>query len=178
MPVTSDIVRTWRAPRVVMRDLLAQGRREDRAIAYLMTACILILIAQLPRLRREAFLRDTMPTVMTQEQLETFADGWSAFDQNLAYAVLAWIMIWPLFLYMLAGVTHALAKLVGGQGDGYGARLALFWSMLASVPFLLLHGLTAGLIGPGLQTDLVGAVWVATFGYIWFQTLREAEKKR
>ncbi|MFT5631517.1 MAG: hypothetical protein ACI9HB_002698, partial [Gammaproteobacteria bacterium] len=30
MAVTTDIMRTWRGPRAVMRDLLDQGQREDR----------------------------------------------------------------------------------------------------------------------------------------------------
>jgi hypothetical protein len=36
MSVSRDIVATWRRPRRVMRRLLAQGRREDRAIMFLM----------------------------------------------------------------------------------------------------------------------------------------------
>lgn len=164
MPVTKDIVRTWRRPRVVMRELLAQGKREDRAIAYLMIACFLIFVAQWPRLSRTAAGFD----------LAAGADV-PALDRLMAYEFLAWVMIWPLFLYILAGLTHLVAKLLGGKGDWYGARIALFWSMLSTIPLLLLHGLMAGFVGPGPQTDLVGAVWVAVFGFIWFQSLREAE---
>ena len=54
MAVTTDIMRTWRGPRTVMRDLLNHGQREDRALAYLMAACIMIFIAQWPRLSRIA----------------------------------------------------------------------------------------------------------------------------
>jgi hypothetical protein len=35
MSVSRDIVATWRRPRRVMRSLLSQGRREDRAIMFL-----------------------------------------------------------------------------------------------------------------------------------------------
>ncbi len=45
MPVARDIAATYRGPRRVMRRLLAQGRREDRAIAYLMISCFLIFVA-------------------------------------------------------------------------------------------------------------------------------------
>ena len=167
MPVTHDIVRTWRGPRAVVRDLLAQGRREDRAIAYLMISCFLIFVAQWPRLSRKAAGFD-LPAGADVPEL----------DRLMAYEFMAWLMIWPLFLYILAGITHLIAKAIGGQGDHYGARLALFWAMLSTVPILLLHGLMAGFVGPGPQTNLIGAVWVIAFGVIWFQGLREAESNR
>ncbi len=166
MPVTNDIIRTWRRPRVVIRDLLSQGRREDRAIAYLMIGCFLIFVAQWPRLSRKAAGFDLGP-----------GGEVPALDRLIAYEFLAWLMIWPLFLYILAGLTHVIAKAFGGKGDWYGARIALFWSMLATVPLLLLHGLVAGFAGPGPQTNLVGALWLAAFGIIWVQSLREVESK-
>lgn len=166
MAVTNDIVRTWRKPRQVMRDLLDQGRREDRAIAYLMISCFLIFIAQWPRLSRKA----------AGFELPAGADV-PELDRLMAYEFMAWLMIWPLFLYIFAGLTHLVAKALGGKGDWFGARLALFWSMLATVPLLLLHGLTAGFAGPGPQTNLVGAIWLIAFIVIWVQTLREAESR-
>ena len=166
MPVTNDIVRTWRKPRQVMRDLLDQGRREDRAIAYLMISCFLIFVAQWPRLSRKAAGFE-LPAGAELPQL----------DRLMAYEFMAWLMIWPLFLYLFAGLTHILAKLAGGKGDWFGARLALFWSMLATVPLLLLHGLMAGFAGPGPQTNLIGAIWLIAFVVIWVQTLREAESR-
>lgn len=166
MPVTTDILRTWRAPRAVIRDILDQGRREDRAIAYLLIACFLIFVAQWPRLSRVASGFDLPPGAETPE-----------LSRLMAYEFMAWVMIWPIFLYIVAALTHAVAKVLGGQGDWYGARIALFWTMLATVPVLLLHGLTAGFIGPGLQTNIVGAIWVVAFFFIWFQALREAESK-
>lgn len=165
MPVTSDIVRTWRAPRAVIRDILDQGRREDRAIAYVMIACFLIFVAQWPRLSRMAAGFDLAPGADAPD-----------LTRLMAYEFLAWVMIWPLFLYGLAAVTHLIAMAMGGKGDWYGARIALFWSLLATVPVLLLHGLTAGFIGPGIETSIVGAVWVVGFIFIWLQSLREAER--
>ncbi|MDX8349796.1 hypothetical protein SLH49_17560 [Cognatiyoonia sp. IB215446] len=166
MPVTTDIVRTWRRPRAVMRDLLDQGRREDRAIAYLMIACFLIFVAQWPRLSRLAAGFDLPPGADVP-----------ALDRLMAYEFMAWLMIWPLFLYVFAALTHVIARVLGGQGDWYGARLALFWTMLATTPLLLLYGLTAGFMGPGVETRLVGGIWVASFLIIWVQCLREAESK-
>ncbi len=164
MAVTTDIVRTWRGPRAVMRDLLAQGRREDRAVAYVISACLLIFVAQGPRLSRQAAGFDLAPGAEARDITEL-----------LSYELFAWLMIWPLALYVIGAITHVLAKIVGGKGTFYTARLALFWALLASTPVLLLYGLMAGFVGPGVQTQVVGAIWVAAFGWIWLQCLREAE---
>ena len=45
------------------------------------------------------------------------------------------------FLYLVAGLSHLIARLVGGRGDWYRARMALFWSLLASTPLILLNDL-------------------------------------
>ena len=148
-----------------MRDLLAMGQREDRAIAYLMVACLLIFVAQWPRLSRKAAGFDLAPGAETPEM-----------TQLVAYEFLAWLMVWPLLFYAIAGVSHLVAKVFGGKGTHYSARIALFWTLLATTPVLLLHGMTAGFIGPGPQTNLIGAVWLIAFVVIWFLSLRTAEQ--
>lgn len=158
MPVTTDITATYRGPGRVMRRLLDMGQREDRALAFLMGACGLVFIAQLPRLSREAHL--------TGQELNMLLGG----------SLMAWIFIAPLFLYLLAGASHLLARVAGGRGSWYGARLALFWSLLASTPILLLHGLVAGFIGPGPAREGVGILWCAVFFWFWIATLRTAER--
>lgn len=163
MAVTTDIVRTWRGPRRVMRDLLAMGPREDRAIAYLMAACFLIFVAQWPRLVR---VSQGFGTVPGQEEVPELT-------QLVAYEFLSWMMIWPLLFYALGALAHLLAKALGGRGTWYGARLALFWSLLASAPLALLHGLMVGF--GSTAADLVGAAWILGFAVIWLQCLREAE---
>ena len=165
MAVTSDIIRTWRGPSVVIRKLLAMGQREDRAIAYVMAACLLIFIAQWPRLARYAAGFDLAPG----------ADG-PEMSQLVAYEFLAWLMVWPLGFYIIAALSHVVAKAIGGKGTFYSARIALFWTLLATSPVLLLHGMTAGFVGPGPQTNLVGAVWLIAFVVIWFISLRTAEQ--
>jgi hypothetical protein len=157
MPVTSDITATYRGPGRVMDRLLAAGEREDRALAFLMAFCALVFIAQLPRLSREAHL--------TGGDLNMMMGG----------TLMAWIFIAPLLLYLVAALSHIVARLFGGQGSWYGARLALFWSLLASSPLLLLHGLVAGFIGPGPSLQLVGAIWLAVWAWFWLMCLRRAE---
>ncbi|MBS1302825.1 YIP1 family protein [Loktanella sp. SALINAS62] len=165
MAVTTDILRTWRAPRRVMRELLDQGKREDRAVAYLIVFCLLVFIAQWPRLTRRAAGFEIAPGTEPPD-----------LSQLMTYELFAWLMVWPLALYGLAALSHLIAKVLGGAGSFYSARLALFWSLLSSVPLLLLYGLMAGFLGPVSGTQFVGAAWLIGFGYLWLQTLREAEK--
>ncbi|GGH24209.1 Yip1 domain-containing protein [Cribrihabitans marinus] len=158
MPVTSDITATYRGPGRVMRRLLSMGQREDRALAILMSACVLVFVAQMPRLAREAHV--------TGQELNMLLGG----------TLLAWVIIAPLLLYVIAALSHVVARLFGGRGDWYGARLALFWSLLAASPLLLLHGLVAGLIGPGPALQGVGFLWLVVFGWFWISSLRQAER--
>lgn len=167
MAVSNDIMRSWRRPRAVMRGLLARGQREDLALAFLMSACIIIFIAQWPRLSRVAAGFDLPAGAIVPE-----------LSQLIAYEFLGWLMLWPLMFYAIGGISHVVAKLLGGQGTWYTARLALFWSLLATTPAALLYGLMAGFLGPmAAGAQLVGLVWIAAFAVIWFQSLREAESK-
>jgi len=164
MSVTTDIVRTWRRPRLVMRDLLAQGRREDRAIVFLMISCFLIFVAQWPRLRRVADGYEPSP--------------WPAemnFEGMMTYTFFAAVIVLPLFMYGVAAVSHLIAKVFGGKGSFFTARMALFWTLLATSPLVLLYGLVRGLIGPGDQAALVGIIGAIVFVIIWLASLREAE---
>lgn len=165
MAVSTNMLRAWRRPRDVMRELLAVDQREGRLVGYVMAACLIIYIGQWPRLKRA-------------EQFELYGpDGASDFQMNAGIAFFALMIVWPLALYGIAAVTHLLAKPLGTIGTHYGARLALFWALLASTPLLLLHGLTMGFIGPGTEASLVGLVWTALFLWIWTQSFWVAEKE-
>ncbi|MFP4274876.1 MAG: YIP1 family protein [Paracoccaceae bacterium] len=158
MPLTTDIVATYRAPGAVIGRILARGQREDRALAILMAGCALVFVSQWPRLAREAHLEST------------------DLDPLLGGALMAWLFIAPLLLYALAALSHLLARVFGGQGSWFGARLALFWALLASAPLVLLHGLLAGLAGDGPGLRIVGALWLVTFIWFWIAGLVRAER--
>ncbi|WP_425080620.1 YIP1 family protein [Ruegeria arenilitoris] len=159
MPVTSDIVATYRGPGRVVRRLLALGQREDRALVFVMGFCVVAFIAQLPGLARRAHL----------EGLE--------LNALMAAALLGTVFILPLLFYLLAFVSYGAARLVGGRGTAYGARLALFWALLSSTPLVLLNGLVAGLIGPGPALTLVGAAWFGVFIWFWLAGLRQTQRQ-
>jgi len=161
MAVVPDILATYVGPRAVMRRLLAMGQREDRALMFLMLGCALIFVAQWPRLAREAHLDDAVP-----------------LNALLGGALMGWMFLAPLGLYALAAFGHMIALVVGGQGTWYGARLALFWSLLASSPLWLLNGLVAGIIGPGPALSLTGVLALGAFVLFWGFTLLESERPR
>jgi hypothetical protein len=144
-----------------MRRLLAQGKREDRALVFLIGACLMIFVAQWPRIAREAHLAP---------------EGAAPLDARLSITFFTMLMIWPLMAYGLAALSHLVARLFRGRGSWYSARLALFWSLLATTPAWLLYGLVSGFIGPGPAERLTGALLLLAFGAIWGISLREAER--
>lgn len=156
MPVTTDMVAMWRRPAAVMRRHLAAGRREDRALAFLMGGCLLVFVAQLPRLSRVAY--------------QTGAE----FAQLASYELLAWMMLWPLAFYGLAALGWVVARATGSQLSAYDGRLALFWAHLAATPAALLYGLLAGFNGFTTGTHVVGAAWIAALLTFWIIGLRVA----
>lgn len=154
MPVTSDITATYRGPGRVMRKLLGMGPREDRALAFLMGFCGIAFIAQLPRLARDAHLQG------------------SDLSMAMAGALMGTLFILPLLLYLIAGITHVIRRMLGRGSTAYAARLALFWSLLASTPIMLLYGLVAGFVGPGVPLQGIGIIWVVVFLWFWIASLR------
>ena len=150
MSVVRDIARTYIAPRQVQARRLAGGAREDRALAVLMGACVLIFVAQWPRLSREAFLDPSI-----------------GFDARLAGALFGWIMVMPLVFYALALLTQAFVRVFGVTGAGFACRITLFWALLASTPLWLLTGLAAGFAGAGTGLTIAGIAALGAFVVFW-----------
>ncbi len=157
MALTTDIAQSYRAPRRVVRRHLAAGPREDRALMFLMVGCLLIFVAQLPRLSRQATL-----------------EGEAALGPLAAAELFVWLFFAPLFFYALAGLVAWGMRLAGSAIGWYEARLALFWTVLATTPLWLLRGLVSGFIGPGPGLDAVSLLALGIFGVLWFAGLREA----
>ena len=119
MSISRNIVATYRGPGAVIKRLLDMGQREDRALAYVMGACVLFFVAQLPRLAREAHL--------TGQDLDMLMGG----------SLMAWIFIAPLLFYAIA----FLARVVGHL------RVARAGQRLWRAPVALLG--IAGLVAAG-----------------------------
>ena len=99
MAISKDILASYGGPATVVRRLLSMGPREDRALVYLMAGCALVFTSQLPALSRQAYL--------TGAELNPLLGG----------ALLGWVFIAPLFFYVLAAISHAVALGLGGRGD-------------------------------------------------------------
>ena len=158
MPVTTDIAASYRRPGAVLRAHLAREVSEPRALAWLMGACGVMFVAQWPRLAREAHLQGT--------ELQPAMGG----------ALLATLIFLPLVFYVVAALSQLIARVAGSRMQSYGARVALFWALLAASPLALLYGLVAGFIGPGGALTLVGLAWLAAFLRFWSSGLRAAHQ--
>lgn len=149
MTITGEILSTWRDPAEPVRRLLAGGVREDRALAILMGAAVLIFVARAPAIARAAELDMSVP-----------------LQARLGTSLFALLFLLPLIAYALAGVLHLVLRAFGARGGAHGARIALFWALLAIAPAMLLQGLAEGLVGPGLVVTLSGVAVFAAF--LWF----------
>lgn len=160
MSVALDILRTYRAPRSTLRKRIGAHSREDRALAILMGACGIMFISQWPRLAREAYLDDTI-----------------SFDARLAGALFGWLLLAPLFFYVLAWITHLAIKLSGSRANGYETRMSLFWALFAAAPLWLLTGLVAGFIGQSAALTITGTAAVIAFFAFWVMGLAEVARR-
>lgn len=157
MSVTADILRSYRAPREVLRRLRLGSRREGRILVYLVLACGLIFVGQWPRLAREAHL-----------------DAATPLEALMAGALFAWVFVAPLIFYAAGAVLTVMMKLVARGVDGFDVRLGLFWALLVTSPLVLLHGLGMGLIGAGPAVSLTFVMVAAVFVMVLVAGLRVA----
>lgn len=166
MSVSRDMLAMWWRPAVVVARQLAQGVREERALAVLLAGCLLMFVSELPVLQRQAV-----------EAGAGDAGAGDDFLRGASYAFMAWMMLAPLVLYGLAAAGRLGARVFRLRTTGYGARFALFWALLCAAPAVLLYGLTLGLVGPGPAAQVVGAVWIAAFVIFWTIGLRVAGQR-
>jgi len=157
MSVSSDILRSYRAPREVVRRLRLGSRREARILVYLIIACGLFFVAQWPSIARAAHLDDTQP-----------------FEARMSGALFGVMFMAPLVFYALAGVMTLIMRPFVAHLDGFDVRFALFWALLVVSPLSLLQGLVTGIIGQGPEAMLTGVVIFAVFLMVLIAGLRVA----
>lgn len=156
MAVTSEILATYRGPGRVMARLMSDGPREDRALAILLGACVVMFIARWPSISREAYLAGQEP------------------QAGMAGALMGVVFILPLLCYAVALLSQGVIRLFGVKATGYSTRVALFWALLAASPLTLLAGLVAGFIGQGVELTITGGLWFAVFLWFWMAGLKQA----
>lgn len=175
MGVAADMTRTWRqGPQAVVREHLARGPGEGRALAFLMIGSLLVVVAQLPALSRDAVATATGAPPVTA-LARNLPPEMRTMDVLVAYTILPWLAVAPLLFYAAALLAHALSRALGGRGTSFGARLAMFWSWLAAAPLALATGLLAALAGAP-AANVAGILWLAVFAAFWRLSQREAAR--
>lgn len=123
---------------------------ESGKLMVLMIAMLIFLIAQAPGNARAAQLDPTMP-----------------FDARMGGSLLAVMFLMPLIAYAVATLLAFLSVLTPWRLSHEDSRLALFWALMAVTPAVLLSGLVAGLIGPGLELTVTQVISGVGFIWIW-----------
>lgn len=119
MGVVTDIAKSYRAPRVVLRHRLAGGENEGSALVTLMLACGLIFVAQWPRLSRLAF--------ETGQEVQML----------MGATLLSWLFIMPLVFYVLSGIVAFVLRVLKTPATGFETRMALFGAFSVPRPVAL-----------------------------------------
>ena len=164
MAVTTDILAAWRGPARFLRAKRAEGVSEPQILVLMLLACFLIFVARWPALSRSVELAR-----------QTGGPDAPGLQAILGVTFFATMFMLPLVLYILAGLSHLVARPFGGAGSFQSARLALVWALLAVSPATLFHGLAEGLIGPGPTVTGVGLLTGAAFLWLWIAMLMAAE---
>jgi hypothetical protein len=155
MSISTDIGQSWFAHRKVVRRHLARGQSEPFIFTFLFVFLLLAFVARYPGAARVAM---DDPATPLAPQLLGIAMG---------------LVVTIPFFYALAALSHVVGRALGGKSTWFGARLALFWSLVAASPLVLLQGLVAGLIGAGVQNTIVGGAALCAFLVFWALALAE-----
>jgi hypothetical protein len=173
LSVTRELLRSYARPRQVMRALMdgnrASDRPEARGFIYLLAGLLIIFLSQIPDLTGTGLAAPELSEQLTGE------DGPAPLDARLAITLFVWLFVWPLILYVFGGLTHVLARLAGGTGQGVNARQALFWAILAISPLFLLRGM-ASVSQSAAMVMVMNYAIAAGFFWIWLSGLYEAEQ--
>jgi hypothetical protein len=160
MSASAEIVRAYKGFGASMRRRLDEHPGEERLLIYLVIAILLFFVARIPNLLEVSAIQAT-------EDISIAA----IFVTNLVSS----FFFAPLLLYGVAALSHLVAKAFGGKGTSYGARLALFWTLLVISPLALLSTiLQVAYPADWLSTTLLTGMFLL-FTYAWGTCLSVAE---
>ncbi len=165
MSTVSAILRSYRAPRDVMRKHRAEGADEALGLMWLFIACILFFVARLPELSRQSHFA----------ALEGVEQPVASLALPLFYGT---VLLAPLMFMLVAALGHLAAKALGGQGVWLDGRLALFWALLCTAPVVLFQGMVAGFVGPGPGLSFASMLVFAVFMFFWVNNLIALERTK
>ncbi|NNU80743.1 YIP1 family protein [Halovulum dunhuangense] len=159
----ADILSAYPDLRGSIRTKLDQAPRDAQLLILIFLAAGIGFVAGLPAAREQALAVEE-PDALTGV---------------LAGRLFAAIFITPLVLFALAALSHVAARIFGGRGSFWSARLALVWAVIVALPLLVVSaaldpilGAALGAYGVGLSTILST---VAGFGFLWIWAVFLAE---
>ena len=143
-----------------MRRQIASAPGEERLLAYLVTALLIIFVGRAPELLDLSVARatDEAPAIAT---ISAYLIGWFFFA--------------PLMFYGLAALSHVVARGFSGHGTFFHARLALFWALLVVSPLALLSTIVATALPFEWLEQVLWLVKLLVFAFAWAACLSEAE---
>ena len=136
---------------------------EETLLSYVAIACLVAFTADLP------------------SALAFVASHGEAINPltHIAGRFVAFVMFGALFLYAIAGLQHVIAKYAfSGAGDHRKSRIALFWSLILGLPFILLQAIADQALTLTGNIALAEAVRFLVFGiwlWIWLSFMCFAE---
>lgn len=143
-----------------MQRRLDEHPGEERLLIFLVVAILLFFVARIPNLLANSTLQAT-------EEISNTA----IFVTNLV----ASFFFAPLLFYGVASVSRIISKLFGGSGDGYSARLALFWALLVVSPVALLSTILQSVFPVLWLATALPVVMFLLFAFVWGACLSVAE---
>jgi len=160
MSASGEIIRAYRGFGASMKQRLDEHPGEERLLIYLVIAILLFFVARVPNLLQVSAIQAT-------EDISIEA----IFVTNLVSS----FFFAPLLLYAVAALSHLIAKAFGGKGTSYGARLALFWTLLVIAPLSLVSTiLQVAFPAAWLSSTLLVGLFLL-FTYVWGTCLSVSE---
>ncbi|GGA11844.1 YIP1 family protein [Neptunicoccus cionae] len=124
MSLLADIGAAYQRPRREMTHQVSI-MTEPRILMLGFTACLLNYVSRMPDLAAISFLAEDDPAIMRARFATLFVSS---------------VIMGPLFLYIIAALSHLVLRVFGGQATWQEARLALMWAALVASPLVLISG--------------------------------------
>lgn len=160
MSIAGEIIRAYKGPRASMQRRLDEHPGEERLLIFLVVAILLFFVARIPNL-----------LVSANAQATEDISNTAIFITNLV----ASFFFAPLLFYGVAAISRIISKIFGGTGNGYSARLALFWALLVVSPLALLSTILQSVIPVLWLAIALPIVMFLLFAFVWGACLSVAE---
>jgi hypothetical protein len=165
MALISEIGAALRSPRGEMVHQV-QIISEPRILMLAFTVCLMSFVARMPELAAISHLAADDPATMRARFATMFVSS---------------VIMAPLFLYLVAALSHLVLARLGGKASWQEARLALMWAGMVATPLVLISGVckvfaphSVFLVATTLTAVLFFWQWAACLAVVEFHKTRKA----